>query len=127
MTHEYSHMQAFDLGDLIRAGEHATESSDRPLYQEILRSSTLSVGVYTLPAGSVDPQQPHTEDEVYYVVDGRGSIRVGNEDRAVGPGTIVFVPERVEHRFHTIDEELSVLVFFAPPEYSRTESGSGGA
>jgi len=124
MTDDYSHMQAFELGNLIAAGEHATERSNRALYQEILRSSSLSAGVYTLPAGADDPQQPHTEDEVYYVVAGRGSIRVGEEDRPVGPGTIVFISAGVEHRFHSITEELATLVFFAPPEHSR--SGDAG-
>lgn len=79
---------------------------------------SLSMGLYALPAGGVDPQQPHTEDEVYYVVSGRATIRVGEEDRPVESGSVVFVEARVEHRFHTITEDLTVLVFFAPAEYS---------
>ena len=90
---------------------------------------SLSAGLYTLPAGGVDPQRPHGEDEVYYVASGRGRILVGTDDRAVGPGTVVYVPAGVEHRFHTIAEDLSILVFFAPAEYSSatpaTESVSG--
>ncbi|MBI5567863.1 MAG: cupin domain-containing protein [Chloroflexi bacterium] len=76
------------------------------------------MGVYALPAGGIDPQSPHTEDEVYYVASGRAQIRVGDEDRSVGPGSIVFVAANVKHRFHSIEEDLSVLVFFAPAEYS---------
>ena len=76
---------------------------------------------HELPAGGVDPQQPHTEDEVYYVVGGRALLRVAGEDRAVGPGSLVFVAAGVEHRFHTIEEDLSVVVFFAPAEYSLKE------
>jgi mannose-6-phosphate isomerase-like protein (cupin superfamily) len=72
-----------------------------------------------LPAGAKDPQQPHTEDEVYHVVSGKGRIQVGAEDRAVEAGTVVFVEARVEHRFHSIEEDLTVLVFFAPAEGSR--------
>jgi mannose-6-phosphate isomerase-like protein (cupin superfamily) len=85
-------------------------------YQEFLRKDSLSVGVYTLRAGAVDPQKPHTEDEVYYIVSGRGCIKVGDEDRDVMPGTTVFVAAGVEHRFHTIRENLTILVFFAPAE-----------
>jgi mannose-6-phosphate isomerase-like protein (cupin superfamily) len=77
------------------------------------------MGVYRLPAGGRDPQSPHTEDEVYYVVDGQAQIRVGEEDRSVGPGSIVFVAAHVDHRFHSIEENLTVLVFFAPAEYSQ--------
>jgi mannose-6-phosphate isomerase-like protein (cupin superfamily) len=85
-------------------------------YEEFLRVPSLSVGVYRLPAGGEDPQSPHAEDEVYYVIEGRATIRVGEEDRPVRPGSTVFVAARVPHRFHSIEEVLTILVFFAPPE-----------
>jgi mannose-6-phosphate isomerase-like protein (cupin superfamily) len=106
-------MEAFDLVDL----EGARRRSGRA-YLEFLRVSTLSAGLYFLPAGGADPQQPHGEDEMYYVVSGRGTFRVGSEDRVVGPGTVLFVPARLEHRFHSITEDLTILVFFAPAESS---------
>lgn len=86
------------------------------LYLEFLRVPALSAGVYVLQAGSSDPQKPHKEDEVYYVVRGRGRMRVGPEDQAVRAGSIIFVPVHAEHRFFDIAEELEVLVFFAPAE-----------
>jgi quercetin dioxygenase-like cupin family protein len=46
-------------------------------------------------------------------------IRVGDEDRAVQAGSIVYVEKNAEHRFHSIEEELKLLVFFAPAEYSK--------
>jgi mannose-6-phosphate isomerase-like protein (cupin superfamily) len=87
-------------------------------YLEFLRVPALSAGVYVLRAGESDPQRPHREDEIYYVTSGRGMIRVGTEDRPVQSGSIVYVPPRVEHRFHSITEELRVLVVFAPAETS---------
>ena len=107
-------MEAFEVTTLL--AEHTRSSK---LYLEFLRVPSLSMGVYRLPAGGVDAQSPHTEDEVYYVVSGRAQIRVGDEDRSVGGGSIVFVAAHVQHRFHTIEEDLTVLVFFAPAEYSR--------
>lgn len=88
-------------------------------YHEFLRVADLSAGIYRLAAGATDPQQPHTEDELYYVVEGRGWIRVGDADREVGPSSIVFVAAGVEHRFHTITDDLVVLVVFGPAEHSR--------
>ncbi len=82
----------------------------------------MSLGVYTLPAGGEDPQQPHTEDEIYYVANGRAIIRVGDVDYPVIAGSIVYVAANVEHRFHSISEELTVLVFFAPAEYANKGS-----
>jgi mannose-6-phosphate isomerase-like protein (cupin superfamily) len=80
------------------------------------------MGMYVLPAGGTDPQSPHTEDEVYYVLSGKAQIKVGEEDRAVQAGSIVYVAKNAEHRFHTIEEELTLLVFFAPAEYSNKDS-----
>jgi mannose-6-phosphate isomerase-like protein (cupin superfamily) len=103
-----------DVNALIeqqRTGEH--------VYHEFMRSELLSVGLALWPAGSVDTQQPHTEDEVYYVVSGRGHISVAGSSADVGPGSTVFVATGVEHRFHDITEDLSVLVFWAPPRRSR--------
>lgn len=106
-------MQAFELSQLVQ------QRADRDkLYFEFLRVPDLSMGLYVLPAGGTDPQSPHTEDEVYYVVRGRAQIKVADEDRAVQAGSIVYVAKNVEHRFHSIEEELTMLVFFAPAEYS---------
>ena len=107
---------------LMDAHELADVSADRARkgsrYEEFIRVRDLSVGLYELPAGGTDPQSPHTEDEVYHVVSGRAIIRVGGEDREVGPGSVVYVAATVPHRFHSITDDLSVLVFFAPAEGS---------
>lgn len=95
-----------------------TTLRSRERYHEFLRVPALSAGLYVLGAGATDPQRPHREDEIYYVTSGRGMIRVGTEERAVEPGSVVYVPPGVEHRFHSIQEELRVLVVFAPAETS---------
>lgn len=106
-------MDAYDLRHV--AAERARLGQ---LYYEFLRKPSLSAGLYVLAAGQDDPQQPHTEDEVYHVVRGRAMIRVGEEDRPVGPGSVVYVAAGVPHCFHAIEEELEVLVVFTPAEYS---------
>lgn len=83
---------------------------------EFLRVPALSAGIYALPAGSDDLQRPHTEDELYLVLRGRGRIAVEAEERAVAPGDLIYVPARAEHRFFAIEEDLELLVFFAPAE-----------
>ena len=106
-------MQAFEIAELI-----AQQNNGSKPYLEFLQHPSLSVGLYVLPAGAVDGQQPHTEDEVYYVVSGRGLFRHADEDRPVQAGSVLFVAAGVEHRFHSITETLSIIVFFAPPEYT---------
>lgn len=109
-------MSVFDL-DALQRDRHDSGRA----YLEFLRAPALSAGMYELPVGAQDPQQPHTEDEIYSVVRGRAQIRIGDRDHAVGPGSIVYVPAKVEHRFHSITEALTVLVVFAPAEYSERE------
>ena len=107
-------LNAFTLTNLLATCE---QSGD--LYHEFLHVPSMSAGVYQLAAGATDPQQPHTEDELYYIVQGKALLRVADEDIPVEPGSLVFVEAHVEHRFHTITEDLTVLVFFAPAEYSQ--------
>jgi mannose-6-phosphate isomerase-like protein (cupin superfamily) len=104
-------METYALSQLLQQQQQTGS-----LWLEFLRHDSLSMGVYVLPAGGTDPQSPHTEDEVYYIAGGRGQIFVGGEDRAVKTGDIIFVAKQVEHRFHSIEEELRILVFFAPAE-----------
>jgi mannose-6-phosphate isomerase-like protein (cupin superfamily) len=106
-------MLAYELTQLIQQ-----QKDSNKLYFEFLKIPDLSMGLYVLPAGGTDTRSPHTEDEVYYVVSGRAKIKVADEDRAVQTGSIIYVAKNVEHRFHSIEEELTLLVFFAPAEYS---------
>ena len=106
----------FEMSDAL---ERRSESGE--LYLEFLTASTMSVGVYELAAGSDDPQRPHTEDEIYYVLDGRGRISVGDDDLEVKPGSVIFVAARQPHKFHSITEDLRLLVVFAPARGSRAE------
>ena len=110
-------MDAYELVHLMEQQNQAGQD-----YFEFLRVPSLSAGLYMLPAGAVDTQEPHTEDEIYYVISGRASILVDQESRPVEAGSLVFVKANVEHRFHTITEDLRVLVMFAPAEYSAAPS-----
>lgn len=107
-------MNAWELHDL----EATQEAGGRP-YHEFLSVPDLSGGLYVLDAGATDRQSPHTEDELYVVMSGRGRVTVGVEVRDVQPGTIVFVAAGEVHRFHDIEERLVLFVAFGPAENSR--------
>jgi mannose-6-phosphate isomerase-like protein (cupin superfamily) len=79
------------------------------------RSPGLELGVYVLVAPEPDTQQPHEDDEVYVVLEGRGTLEVETESFAVGQGHAVFVEAGADHRF-TGYESLSVLVIFTRPD-----------
>jgi len=104
-------MDAFHLADLLAAA-----ADDDGLYYEFLRHDAMSLGVYRLPAGGDDPQEPHDEDEVYVVLDGRATLEVADEATPVASGSVVYVERGVDHRFVDIEEDLVTLVVFAPAE-----------
>jgi mannose-6-phosphate isomerase-like protein (cupin superfamily) len=111
-------MDAFTAGELLTRLDPGRHD-----FAEFFRSSTLSLTVAHWPAGSVDDQQPHTEDEVYYVVSGQARLSVANEEVQVGAGSIAYVAAGVEHRFHDIVEDLRVIVFWAPPRHTNAPGG----
>lgn len=88
-------------------------------YTLLFRHGTLEIEIYR-PIG-VDRQQPHTRDELYVVIAGRGSFVRGEERVAFGPGDVLFVGARVPHRFVDFSQDFSTWVFFWGPE-----GGEGG-
>jgi mannose-6-phosphate isomerase-like protein (cupin superfamily) len=102
----------FELENLL-----ANVAPDRR-YHEFLRVPAMSSGIYVLSAGATDKQSPHHEDEIYFVVRGRGKIRINAQETPVSQASVILVEANAEHRFFDIEEELVLLVFFAPAESS---------
>ena len=105
-----SQWRVFELEALI----DKADSRDAP-YLEFLRVPSLSCGIYQVAAGSTDMQGYHDEDEVDLVVKGKGRLRVEDEDRMVGPGSVLYVSATSEHSFFEIEEDMTMLVFFSTP------------
>jgi mannose-6-phosphate isomerase-like protein (cupin superfamily) len=86
------------------------------LYGEYLNNETLSSGIYHLKTGTIDPQQPHQFDEIYYVIAGIATLKMNDMDYPAKAGDILFVPAKVKHQFIEIQEDLTLLVFFSKKE-----------
>jgi mannose-6-phosphate isomerase-like protein (cupin superfamily) len=82
-------------------------------YDILLQHGSLEVGLYA-PKSS-DPQTPHTRDELYVIIAGRGTFRSGDRRHDVGPGDVLFVPAHVEHHFESFSEDFSTWVVFYGP------------
>jgi mannose-6-phosphate isomerase-like protein (cupin superfamily) len=93
-------------------------------YEIVHASPGLEVGVYVLVAPEPDHQQPHEDDELYFVLEGRGVLDIEGQPVPLQEGQAVFVPAGAQHQF-TAYEQMSVLVIFArqwrlaPPEQQR--------
>jgi mannose-6-phosphate isomerase-like protein (cupin superfamily) len=100
------HEHLFDVEDARRRLEEGNGG-----YEVVHSSPGLEVGVYVLVAPEPDRQQPHDDDEVYVVLEGRGTLEVEDEQVDMTEGQAMFVAAGAEHRF-TGYEQLSVLVIF---------------
>jgi mannose-6-phosphate isomerase-like protein (cupin superfamily) len=89
-----------------------------PRFLEYLRMPGLSSAVYRLPAGAKDMQAPHLEDEIYFVVEGKARLKVGDDEKDVGPGAILYVRATEDHSFFDITEDLTLLAFFGRADLS---------
>ena len=109
-------MHEFSVGEVVERLRAAGGG-----YEIVHESPGLELGVYVLAAPEPDRQQPHVDDEVYVVLDGRGVLEVEGDSVEVSAGKAAFVPAGADHRF-TGYEGLSVLVVFSRPHESAGET-----
>lgn len=100
--------EVFDIHELKQG------AADGPVsYREFLRVPTMSCGLYRLEKGSTDMQTPHDEDELYYVIEGKAQLKIGDDVKEVGPGSLMYVRATEAHSFFEIQEDMVLLVLFA--------------
>lgn len=95
--------------DVLHVAQRLNEGNGG--YEIVHETSGLQVGVYVLVAPEPDRQQPHEWDEIYVVLEGRGTLEVEGEEIALAEGGAAFVKAGAEHRFVGY-EGLSLLVIF---------------
>ena len=88
-------------------------------FAPVFEHGSLLVEIYA-PRGN-DPQQPHTRDEAYIVVEGRGEFVQGESRVEFGAGDFLFVPAGVAHRFENFTDDLVVWVVFYGAEGGEEE------
>lgn len=70
--------------------------------------------VFVSPAGEVPLHTHSREDEAFYVLEGEITFEVGDETIQAGPGSFVFGPKDVPHRYTVNSPTARVLMLFAP-------------
>jgi len=88
-------------------------------FATIFEHGTLLVEIYA-PRG-VDPQQPHTRDEIYFIATGSGEYVCAETRTPFNPTDIFFAAAGVEHRFENFSDDLTVWVLFYGPEGGETD------
>jgi mannose-6-phosphate isomerase-like protein (cupin superfamily) len=104
-------LQAFQAPKLV-----ADNAASGKRYTEFLRVPAMSAGIYALSAGSEDLQEPHDQDEIYFVLRGRSKFMCAGEVIEARSGSFIYVAAHADHRFFDIEEDLEIIVLFAPQE-----------
>jgi len=66
--------------------------------------------------GEGPPDHVHfNQDEVFFIVDGTYELTVGDRTATVGPGTIVFIPRNVVHRFTNVGDATARMLDWSLP------------
>jgi mannose-6-phosphate isomerase-like protein (cupin superfamily) len=100
--------KAFEIDSLITQLE-----KQGGYFLDFLKVRDLEAGIIVLHPGKEDTQEPHSADELYYVIEGSGFLELGKGKHPVKKGSIVFVPAGMRHRFYGNKEDLVVLYMFA--------------
>ena len=85
-------------------------------FNTFLVKNTLAAGILVLKPGEEDTQLPHKSDEMYYVLDGDGFLKIKNKKYKLKKGKAFFVPKNTEHYFFGNKTKLTVLYFFGGPD-----------
>ncbi len=101
----------FDLSTYV--GKIKKSSS---YFYTFIDKNTLTAGVLVLQPGEKDTQEPHNSDEIYYVIEGDGFLKIKNKNYTVSKDKIFFVEKNVKHYFHGNNKELKILYFFGGPD-----------
>lgn len=98
----------------VEKAQQLVAASPDKAYAVLLARGTLELGYYK--PDSVDPQQPHTQDEIYIVQSGSGYFVCGDERARFEQGEALFVPAGVVHRFEDFSADFAAWVVFYGPE-----------
>jgi mannose-6-phosphate isomerase-like protein (cupin superfamily) len=110
----FSYMKVVNSRVSFAKAAKQVPTADGRRFDTVFRHGTLQVEIYA-PRGH-DPQQPHTRDEAYIVVQGCGTFLCAGHREKFLPGDFLFAPAGVEHRFEDFSDDLAVWVIFYGPE-----------
>ncbi len=84
--------------------------SDDGIYGVLLEHGSMELGYYK-PDG-VDPQEPHSQDEIYVVQSGSGYFVLDGMRQSFEAGEALFVPAGAVHRFEEFTPDFAAWVVF---------------
>jgi len=106
-----------ELGGLVR----------RVVFPDTVGSENLALSVCYLNPGEEVRVHDHPYEEVYFVVNGRGAMTLGDRKLSLEPLDFVYIPASVRHGQRNTGNDVLVIVCAMsppPPPAGRGESGA---
>src|SRR3712207_1689411 len=75
-------------------------------FLNVFKNKGFDMGILRLRKGEIDNQEPHSVDEVYFIIEGTGQIEIDDKTKPVNRADFIFVPANVHHRFVTGNKDL---------------------
>jgi mannose-6-phosphate isomerase-like protein (cupin superfamily) len=101
----------YDINKVIAKLE-TTNNNNGDYFLDFLQTKSINAGVLILKPKQKDTQEPHSLDEIYYIIKGEGRIQIGEKVHPFQGGMCIFVPSNTPHRFFDNNSHLVVLYFF---------------
>jgi len=101
----------FNVDDYIKKTKKSSN-----YFNTFINNENIAVGVLVLQPGDDDTQEPHDSDEVYFILNGDGFLKIKNKDYPISENKIYFVGKKTKHFFHGNSKELIALYFFGGPD-----------
>jgi mannose-6-phosphate isomerase-like protein (cupin superfamily) len=102
-------------------------ADDGSLVRELAAPGNAPLAAHSLaeirhPAGTASREHYHrVAEEVYYVLEGEGEVRIDGQARAIGPGDVVAIRPGQRHKVAQRGDGDLVLLVTCVPAYSPAE------
>ncbi len=85
------------------------------------KNTQFAMGLEEIDPHSEIPRHSHSHaEEIIFVFKGKGQAYINNEVTDLTPGTVIYLPPNVEHRFVNIgDEPLWITWTLSPPGFEK--------
>jgi len=84
--------------------------------QQTARSQTAVMTI--APGEDAGPEETHQADQIIYIVEGDALVRIDDEQRRAGAGSLVMIPAGARHHVHNAGRvPLFFVTVYAPPAY----------
>ena len=88
------------------------DATTNEYFLNVIKSKGFDLGILRLRKGETDTQEPHSVDEVYFVIEGNGHIEIEDKMKPANRVDFIFAPVSVHHRFVVANKDLMVILFF---------------